>query len=122
MARAPFSCHDEGWPHCRGFGAERDRGARPWQRRRRRNPRTPFTVNLESTYDWRAGPWTVPINFMVSQLVRVGKLPVSLQVGARYYPEGPRSAPDWGLRFTVTPLFPLSRPAASGPSLDGKSD
>ncbi len=39
------------------------------------------------------------INFMVSQLIRVGNLPVSLGVGARYYAEDPRTGPDWGLRF-----------------------
>lgn len=29
-----------------------------------------------------------------------------------YYPVSPRGGPDWGLRFTVTPLFPLSRSEA----------
>jgi hypothetical protein len=29
--------------------------------------------------------------------VRVGKLPVSLQVGGRYHPEGPRGAPELGI-------------------------
>jgi hypothetical protein len=55
-----------------------------------------------------AGQWTVPIHFMVSQLVRMGTLPVSLAVGARYYAEAPRTGPDWGLRFVVNPLFPTS--------------
>jgi hypothetical protein len=72
--------------------------------------KTTFTINTESTYDWNAGQWTVPINFSVSQLIRVGKLPVSLQLGARYYPEAPRTGPDWGLRFVITPLFPTSKP------------
>jgi hypothetical protein len=67
--------------------------------------KTIFTINTESTYDWNDGQWTVPFNFMVSQF-RVDKLPVSLAVGARYYAEAPRSDPDWGLRFVITPLLP----------------
>ncbi|HXJ17517.1 MAG TPA: hypothetical protein VNM68_10010 [Candidatus Polarisedimenticolia bacterium] len=48
----------------------------------------------------------MPINAMVAQLVKVGKTPVQLQVGAKYYADGPRSAPDWGIRFAVILLFP----------------
>jgi hypothetical protein len=33
--------------------------------------KTTFTINTEATYDWHAQQWTVPINFMVSQLIRV---------------------------------------------------
>jgi hypothetical protein len=67
---------------------------------------TTFAVNTESTYDWEANEWTVPMNFMVQQLVRIGKHPVAFQVGYRYYAEKPDGGPDWGLRFTVTLLFP----------------
>jgi hypothetical protein len=83
--------------------------------------KTTFTLNLESNYDWNGKKWTVPVNFMVSQLIRVGALPISLQVGGRYYPVSPRGGPDWGLRFTITPLFPLSRlETPSVPPSDGK--
>ena len=67
---------------------------------------TTFTLNTESTYDWENSQWTVPINAMVAQLVKLGKLPVQFQVGTRYYAETPSGGPDWGLRFTVTFLFP----------------
>jgi hypothetical protein len=67
---------------------------------------TSFTVNTETTYDWEAGDATVPLNFMVSQLLKVGKQPISLQLGYRYYAQRPAYGPDWGLRFTVTLLFP----------------
>ena len=68
--------------------------------------KTTFTLNAESTYDWHNEQWTVPINFLVSQLIRVGKLPVQLGLGAKVYAEGPSGAPEWGIRFVVTPLFP----------------
>jgi hypothetical protein len=67
---------------------------------------TTFTVNTESTYDWTSGQWTVPVNFMVQQLLKIGKQPVALQLGYRYYAERPAGGPDWGLRFDVTFLFP----------------
>jgi hypothetical protein len=60
---------------------------------------TSFTINTESVYDWEHEQWTVPINFMVSQVLKVEGLPVSLQLGARYYAEAPVGSPSWGLRF-----------------------
>jgi hypothetical protein len=73
---------------------------------------TTFGVNTESTYDWRNHQWTVPINFTVSQLTKVGKLPVQFTLGARVYADGPSGNAAWGLRFVITPLFPTSKPAA----------
>lgn len=67
---------------------------------------TTFTLNSESTYDWENSQWTVPLNGVVSQLVKIGGKPVQFSLGARYYAEKPSGGPDWGLRFAVTFLFP----------------
>lgn len=67
---------------------------------------TTLSFNTESTYDWVADQWTVPLIGGVSQLVKIGKLPVSLGINGKYYVEGPDGAPDWGMRFTMTFLFP----------------
>ncbi len=67
---------------------------------------TTFAVNTESTYNWQAHESTVPLNFMVQQLVKIGKQPIAFQFGYRYYVEKPSGGPDWGLRFAVTFLFP----------------
>jgi hypothetical protein len=67
---------------------------------------TTFTVNTESTRDWQAQEWTVPVNFMVQQMLKIGKQPIALQVGYRYYVDKPNGGPDWGLRFACTFLFP----------------
>jgi len=67
---------------------------------------TTFSLNTESIYDWEADQWTVPINGSVSQLVKFGNQPVSFALGYRDYVEAPTGGPDWGLRFTVTLLFP----------------
>lgn len=67
---------------------------------------TSFTLNTESTYNWETKQWTVPINLMVGQLVRIGKQPVSFTLGGRYYVVSPEFGPDWGVRFVTTFLFP----------------
>jgi hypothetical protein len=67
---------------------------------------TTFSVNTESTYDWRDEQWTVPMNFMVQQLVKIGGQPIAFMAGYRYYAEKPDGGPDSGLRFAVTFLFP----------------
>jgi hypothetical protein len=50
-----------------------------------------------------------PINLSVSQLIKVGKLPVSLALGMKDYAAAPTGGPDWGVRFVVTPLFPTGK-------------
>lgn len=67
-----------------------------------------FTLNTESTYNWTADEWSVPINATVAKLVRIGKQPVSLFGGVRYWAVSPdESGPTgWGARFGVTLLFP----------------
>jgi hypothetical protein len=67
---------------------------------------TTFTLNTESTYDWDNEQWTVPLNLMVQQLVKIGSQPVAFAVGGRYYAEKPAEGPDWGLRLAVIFLFP----------------
>lgn len=67
---------------------------------------TTFGINTESTYDWDNSQWTVPLNAQVSQLLKIGRQPVQFSLGARYYAEKPDGGPQWGLRFSVTFLFP----------------
>ena len=70
---------------------------------------TTFGLNAEATYDWNKSHWTVPVNAWVSQVVSFGKMKMQFQFGGRYYAEGPSGTPEWGLRFTVTPLFSIRR-------------
>jgi len=67
---------------------------------------TTFAVNSESTYDWQSDQATVPMNFMVQQVLKIGGKPIAFQAGYRYYINKPDGGPDWGLRFTITFLFP----------------
>ena len=77
---------------------------------------TTFTVNTESTANWNAsstdGKWTVPVIFQISQILKIGKQPVSIQIGGKYYADSPRFGPDWGVRFNFTLLYPTARPSA----------
>ena len=68
---------------------------------------TTFGLNTESSYDWRAEQWTVPVNLSVSQLTKIGKMPISFALGFKYYADAPTGNADWGVRFTVTPVFPV---------------
>ena len=67
---------------------------------------TSVTVNTESTYDWTARQWTVPINLLASQVLKIGRQPLSLTLGGREYAVRPNGGADWGIRFAVTFLFP----------------
>jgi hypothetical protein len=78
--------------------------------------KTTFGLNSESTYDWHNSQWTIPINLSISQLMKLGKMPVQFALGAKYYAGGPSGAPDWGIRFVVTPLFPTGK--KPGPSAE----
>lgn len=66
-----------------------------------------YTLNAESSYDWNANHWSVPINFTFSKLTKFGKHPVSLGAGFRCWATSPPGGPEnCGFRFVVTPLFP----------------
>lgn len=66
-----------------------------------------FTLNTESTYDWNAEAWSVPVNVQISKLVRLGGQPISIGAGVRYWAESPDSGPEgFGFRFVVSLLFP----------------
>ena len=69
-----------------------------------------FSLNTESTYDWTAEQWSVPVNFVVSKLLKIGDQPISLGAGVRYWADSPDSGPDgWGARAVMTFLFPTGQ-------------
>jgi hypothetical protein len=69
--------------------------------------KTTFALNTESTHDWNSDQWSVPINFMVKQLLKVGKQPFQIGGGVRYWADSPDNGPeDWGARLELTLLFP----------------
>jgi hypothetical protein len=68
---------------------------------------TSFVLNTESTYDWEADEWSVPINALVQQMFKVGDQRLQLGGGVRYWVDTPETGPDgWGARVVLTLLFP----------------
>jgi hypothetical protein len=69
---------------------------------------TTFLISTESTYNWEANEWSVPVNFQVSQVFKIGNQPMQIQLGARYWADTPDDAgPEgWGWRLAYTLVFP----------------
>jgi hypothetical protein len=69
--------------------------------------KTTIALNTESTYDWNNEQWSIPVNFTVSQLLRLGNQMVSVGGGVRYWAETPAAGPEeWGFRLVFTLLYP----------------
>ena len=66
-----------------------------------------YTLNTESSYDWVADEWSVPINFMVTKLTKIREQPISIQAGVKYWADSPDSGPHGvGGRLALTFIFP----------------
>ncbi|MEQ8285949.1 transporter [Thalassospira sp.] len=66
-----------------------------------------YVLNTETTYNWEAEQWSVPINALVTKLTSIGDQKISVGGGVRYWAESPDAGPDgWGLRLQLTFLFP----------------
>jgi hypothetical protein len=62
-----------------------------------------YTLNTQSTYDWIARDWSVPVLFQVAKPTKFGKQPVSLAGGVRYWASSPAGGPHgFGGMFSVT--------------------
>ena len=59
------------------------------------------------TADWQANGtiWTVPIGAQAGRVIRIGKLPVNLLLGAYYNIVKPQYGADWQLRSQVVLIF-----------------
>lgn len=65
------------------------------------------SFNAEASYDWDANEGSLPLNLVVSKVVKLGPNLVSVGGGLRYWVDGPENGPDgWGARAVMTFLFP----------------
>lgn len=67
-----------------------------------------FSLQSETSYNWAAEQWSIPVNAAVAKLVKFGKLPVSLQAGLGYWTESPDAGPE-GVRFRLQANFVLPK-------------
>jgi hypothetical protein len=71
-----------------------------------------FTLQTQSTYDWEADSdqrWTVPVNFLVSKLTKLGPFPFSIQGGGGYYAARPDIGPKWRMQLAFIVLLPAAK-------------
>jgi len=65
-----------------------------------------FALNTQSNYNYDMHRTSVPVNFDVSKLISIDKLPIQLTLGPRYIvssiPGGPQG---WGARAAITFVF-----------------
>ncbi len=66
-----------------------------------------ITAMTESTYDWDADQWTVPLYLMVTKVTKLGSQMISFGGGLSYWAESPDSGPEGlGGRLVFTLMFP----------------
>lgn len=66
-----------------------------------------YTINTESSYDWKSEQWAVPINVNVTKVTKWGDQVVSYGGGIRYWAESTDGGPEgWGVRLMLTFVFP----------------
>jgi len=66
-----------------------------------------YTLSSESSYDWTADAWSVPVNFDISKVTKIGNQLVSIGVGVGYWLESPTSGPEgFRARTSLTFLYP----------------
>jgi hypothetical protein len=59
--------------------------------------------------DWQAPGgerWTVPLGLSLGKVVKLGILPVQIQIGGQYFVESPTGGPKWNLQLQITPVIP----------------
>jgi len=66
-----------------------------------------FALNTETTYDWENEQWTVPVNFAVTKVMKIGKQVISVGGGLTYWAEAPEGGPEGlGVRLLLVLIFP----------------
>jgi len=68
-----------------------------------------YTVNTESIYNWDNNQWTVLFNVLVGKVLTIGKQPVQIAGGVRYWAETPDNGPDdFALRLVGLPFSEIT--------------
>lgn len=68
---------------------------------------TTVGMNTETTYDWDGDAWTMPVNWTVSQMLKIAGQPFQIVAGPRYWLDSPDGGPEgFGVRVGLTLLFP----------------
>jgi hypothetical protein len=68
--------------------------------------KTTISFSADGTYNWTGSQLSVPLVAGISQLLKIGPQIVSVGLAAKYAAAQPAGAPGWGVRLTLTLLFP----------------
>ena len=50
--------------------------------------------------------WTVPLGLSLGKVVKLGILPVQVQLAGQYFVEKPVGGPEWNVQLQITPVIP----------------
>jgi len=64
-----------------------------------------YSASFDVSHDWINDTSTIPFSLGISKLIR-GRQPLNISGGVRYFVEKPVGGPDWGVRLSVSLLFP----------------
>jgi hypothetical protein len=68
---------------------------------------TTFSLQTESTYNWKIEEWSVPINAAVGQVLRIRGQLIQLRAGVRYWADSaPMDPEEWGVKVGIVFLLP----------------
>jgi hypothetical protein len=68
--------------------------------------KTTISLSAEATYDWTGRQLSVPLVGGFSQLLKIGPQIISVALAGKYAAAQPAGAPGWGVRLSLTLLFP----------------
>ena len=99
--------------HIWSYAGESDREdinstyAQPFSTYLFKKTKTTVGLNTETSYDWDADTWSVPVNLTIAQMLKIKGQIFQIFVGPRYWLESPDGGPeDFGVRAGITLLFP----------------
>ena len=59
--------------------------------------------------NWKApgrDVWTVPVGLSIGKVIKLGMLPVQIQIAGQYVAHRPEFGPEWNVQLEITPVIP----------------
>lgn len=68
---------------------------------------TTFALNIEGTHDWESDDSSIPLNFQINRITKLGNQIIQVGGGLRYWLENSEQGPEgFGLRINLVFLYP----------------
>jgi len=99
--------------HIWSYAGESDRDdinatyAQPFATYLFKTTKTTIGLNTETSYDWDADTWSVPVNLTIAQMLKIHGQMFQVFAGSRFWLDSPDGGPEgFGVRAGITLLFP----------------